>query len=92
MNLVIYYKSQKTSHLLLRNRPKKKKAYIKRTHVVYRFTYNRENWESLPSTYIGMTTMALSRCLSYHLSSGAPYNHMKKEHNSKLTRETLHKT
>ena len=36
-----------------------------------------------------MTTMKLSRRLSYHLTAGAPKNHMKEAHKSNLTRANL---
>ena len=89
LNLIIYYKSKKTSHLLLRNSPKMRTEPTQQSCVVYRFTCARGNCEALPSTYIGMTTMKLSRRLSYHLTSGAPRNHLRQEHRTELTREIL---
>ena len=41
--------------------------------------------------YIGMTTMKLSRRLSYHLSSGAPKKHLQDAHNIPLKRQDLDK-
>ena len=85
----MYYKSKKSSHLLLRNSPTVKKEPTQQSHVVYKFICTRGKCEALPSTYIGMTTMKLSRRLSYHLTSGAPKNHLRQEHQATLTREML---
>ena len=85
----IYYKNKKTSDLLLRNSPKIEKKEIQKSNVIYRYTCNRGNCEALPSTYIGMTTMRLTRRLSYHLSNGAPKNHSLKIHKVELERSHL---
>ncbi|XP_076034579.1 uncharacterized protein LOC143021171 [Oratosquilla oratoria] len=89
LNFIIYYKSKKTSHLLLKNSPQQHTETLQKSHVIYRFNCNRGDCETLPSSYIGMTSMKLSRRLSYHLSSGAPKNHLKQIHNVTLTREIL---
>ncbi|XP_076044740.1 uncharacterized protein LOC143027348 [Oratosquilla oratoria] len=91
LNLVIYYKTKKTSHLLIRNSPLQERKELQKSHAIYRFTCTRGNCEALPSTYIGMTTMRLSRRLSYHLTSGAPKNHLREAHGITLVRETLEK-
>ena len=85
----IYYKNKKTSDLLLRNSPKIEKKEIQKSNVIYRYTCSRGNCAALPSTYIGMTTMKLTRRLSYHLSNGAPKNHAQKIHKVKLERAHL---
>ena len=85
----IYYKNMKTSHLLLRNSPRHEVDKMQQSHVIYRYKCSRGNCESLPSVYIGMTTMRLSRRLSYHLASGAPMNHSKQAHGTKLSRTHL---
>ena len=85
----IYYKNKKTSDLLLRNSPKIEKKEIQKSNVIYRYTCSRGNCEALPSTYIGMTTMKLTRRLSYHLNNGAPKNHAQKTHKVKLERAHL---
>ena len=89
IDLIIYYKSKKTSHLLLKNSPRENKQPSEKSHVVYRFSCKQGNCESLNTTYIGMTTTKLSRRLTYHLTAGAPKNHMKNHHNTTLTREIL---
>ncbi|XP_076032464.1 uncharacterized protein LOC143020187 [Oratosquilla oratoria] len=89
LNFIIYYKSKKTSHLLLKNSPQQHTETLQKSHVIYRFNCSRGDCETLPSSYIGMTSMKLSRRLSYHLSSGAPKKHLKQIHNVTLTREIL---
>ncbi|XP_050709685.1 uncharacterized protein LOC126994416 [Eriocheir sinensis] len=89
LNIVIYYKSKKTSHLIMRNSPQEEKTPTQESHVVYRFICKRGICEALPSTYIGMTTMKLSRRMSYHLTSGAPRQHLLQKHNTVLTRKIL---
>ncbi|XP_076051515.1 uncharacterized protein LOC143031487 [Oratosquilla oratoria] len=89
LNLVIYYKTKKTSHLLIRNSPQQEKRELQKSHVIYRFNCTQGNCEALPSTYIGMATMRLSRRLSYHLTSGAPKNHLNEAHSITLSRENL---
>ena len=84
----IYYKNKKTSDLLLRNSPKIESKKTQRSNVIYRYTCSRGNCAALPSSYIGMTTMRLTRRLSYHLSNGAPKNHAK-THKVTLEREHL---
>ena len=89
INLTIYYRSKKTSHLLLRNSPSAELEKTQQSHVVYRFTCKQGNCAALHSTYIGMTSMKLTRRLSYHLTSGAPKTHMEKTHKTTLTRKIL---
>ena len=83
----IYYKNKKTSDLLLRNSPKIESKKTQKSNVIYRYTCSRGNCAALPSSYIGMTTMRLTRRLSYHLSNGAPKNHAKMH---KVTLERKH--
>ena len=89
INLRIYYKSKKTSQLLLRNSPEQKKEPTQKSHVVYKFSCKRGNCAVLNSSYIGMTTTKLSRRLTFHLAAGAPKNHLMNEHSMALTRALL---
>ena len=75
LSFTIYYKNMKTSNLLLRNSPKQETDKMHQSHVIYRYTCSQGDCETLPSSYIGMTTMRLTRRLSYHLSAGAPMIH-----------------
>ena len=87
INFTIYYKSAKTSQLLLRNRPAMKLPPLQKDHVIYQHTCNHE--DSGPHTYIGMTRTRLTRRLTCHLQSGAIKSHYHTEHNIKLTRQHL---
>ena len=78
-----------TSHLLLRNNTAPEAEKTQKSHVVYRFTCNRVNFEVLPSTYIGMTTTTLSRRLTFHLSNGAIKQHLLSNHGTAITRKML---
>ena len=87
VKLIIYYKTKKTSQLLLRNRPSKTKTPLQEDHVVYQHTCNNE--ECGPHSYIGMTTTTLSRRLTCHLNNGSIKSHYASHHNNRLTREDL---
>ena len=89
IKLVIFYQNKKTSHLLLRNNPRHTDNDLQKSHVIYRYTCKLGDCATQPSTYIGMTTMKLTRRLSYHLSTGAPKNHHRDHHQTTLTRTTL---
>ena len=80
INFIIYYKSKKTSHLLLKNSPNQEIDTLHKSHVVYKYTCSKGNCEVLPSTYIGMTTTKLERRLTCHLYAGALKNHNTHEH------------
>ncbi|XP_050704115.1 uncharacterized protein LOC126989586 [Eriocheir sinensis] len=89
ISLRIYYKNKKTSHLLLKNNTRPDKETTQKSDVIYRFNCTRGNCEVLSSSYIGMTTMRLSRRLTFHLSAGAPKRHLREEHGETITRSTL---
>ena len=88
IDFIIYYQNKKTSNLLLKNNTRQTDD-LQKSHVIYKYTCKFGDCATQPSTYIGMTTMKLSRRLSYHLSSGAPKNHHKNVHQAILDRETL---
>ena len=89
ISFTIYYKNKKTSDLLLHNSPRQEINKMQQSHVIYRYTCSQGNCATLPSSYIGMTTMRLTRRLSYHLSAGAPMTHSKRKHGIKITRKQL---
>ena len=91
IKLIIYYQNKKTSHLILRNNTRHTDNDLQKSYVIYKYTCKLGDCATQPSTYIGMTTMKLSRRLSYHLSSGAPKNHHRDAHQIVLDRETLDK-
>ena len=90
LKLIIYYKSPKTSSLVMNNNLSKDTSDLKATNVVYEFSCpigdcaRRSN-----SSYIGYTTTSLSRRLTMHLQTGAPKQHMATTHNTRLTRSIL---
>ena len=94
LKLVIYYKSQKTSNILIRNRTSQNlsrdKQQLKRTNVVYKFKCPYEDCVLHEnSCYIGVTTTTLSRRLTMHLREGAPKEHLMEKHNHAITRSDL---
>ena len=89
INLVIYYKSMKTSNLLIRNNENKKPTELQSSHLVYEYTCKHRDCSSLNSTYIGMTTTSLSRRITMHLSQGAIRKHHSEQHNAKISRQNI---
>ena len=90
LRLNIYYKSPKSSSLVLRNNMTKDNAPLKHTNVIYHYKCKTEDCALLPNSgYIGMTTTSLSRRLTMHLQNGGPLTHMEKHHGQRLTRQTL---
>ena len=89
LQFIIFYKSMKTSNLILKNNPASQPPELQRSHLVYEYTCKQGNCEALPSSYIGMTTTKLSRRLTLHLNDGAPKKHTREVHGTSLTREML---
>ncbi|XP_045104384.1 uncharacterized protein LOC123499916 [Portunus trituberculatus] len=87
ITLTIYYKSRKTSQLLLRNRPADYKTPLQEDHVIYQHTCNSK--ECGPCSYIGMTRTTLSRRLTCHLSSGAIKQHYNGRNHNQITLQNL---
>ena len=86
---IIYYKSKKTSQLVMKNtehkRNKKKETYVVyRYHCPYGDCKLRET-----GCYIGHTTDYLTTRISFHLQAGAPLNHTRDKHNCKLKRQDM---
>ena len=77
IKLIVYYKSPRTSDLIMNNNLSKENSLLKANNVVYEFKCTvgdcarRSN-----STYIGYTTTSLSRRLTMHLQTGAPKQHV----------------
>ena len=88
LKLIGYYKTRKTSELVVRNNPSIKTTDLKKSSVVYEYSCPLRNCK-LQSKYIGMTETTLNRRLTCHLSSGAHKLHTKQVHNEKLTRAVL---
>ena len=87
LRLTIFYKSCKTSDLLIRNSIHGSKDKLKRTNVVYQFSCPYEDCRLRGINYIGATS--LSRRLTMHLREGAPKQHMTQTHQKTITRTLL---
>ena len=79
LSLTIYYKNRKTSSLILRNNPSPTTPILKRRNVVYQFIC--PNAECTAS-YIGKTTMTLSKRISCHALEGNIFTHFRDSHGS----------
>ena len=89
ISLTTYYKTQKTSQLILRNRPTKKIPALQEDHVIYQHSCTSEDCG--PHNYIGMTRTKLSRRLTCHLQNGSIKSHYKNQHKVSLSRQHLEK-
>jgi hypothetical protein len=90
LKLIIYYKSHKTSNLIMKNNLCRNQDKLKSTNVIYQYNCKIGECELQESAnYIGMTTTTLSRRLTMHLASGGPKIHSEVNHKQKLTRAQL---
>ena len=87
LTLIIYYKSKKTSQLLMKNKRQAEAVPLREDHVVYEHTCTIEGCG--PQTYIGMTCTTLSRRLTCHLQNGAIKQHHSNLHRTIPTRKEL---
>ena len=86
INLNIYYKSKKTSQLLLKNNPAPQPSDLKKRNVVYQFKCPEVGCSH---SYIGLTTTRLSKRISCHLQEGNIYKHFNHQHSRRPTREEV---
>ena len=92
LKLVIYYKSTKSSNLVMRNNMSPKLRELARTNLIYDFTCRKGECEHLPQQqvrYTGLTTCTLSRRLSFHLQKGAIRSHFESCHGRNITRDEI---
>ena len=78
LQLIIYYKNRKTSNLIMKNNPFPISDDLKKRMVVYYFKCPHEG--GCPHTYVGMTTMRLSKRISCHGQEGAIFQHFTEKH------------
>ena len=90
LHIIIYYKSRRTSNLLLQNNSSPKPSDLQSSHLVYSFSCQHDDCAH-HKEYIGMTTTRLSRRLTCHLQGGAPKHHYHSKHRAILTRNHLEK-
>ena len=89
LKVQVYYKSPKTSSLVMQNNLSRNTSTLKQTNVVYRFQCKAGDCATRQVYYIGHTTTSLSRRLTMHLQDGAPKKHYSEQHNTTLTRDIL---
>ena len=87
IELIIYYKTRKTSQLFIKNNSTRPPASLQVANVIYKHQCTAEDCG--PHSYVGMTTTTLSRRLTCHLQSGAIKEHYHTKHQVKLTRQDL---
>lgn len=87
IDLVIYYKNNKTKNLIMKNNPRPINDEMKRHNVVYHFQCPVGG--CCPHTYVGRTTTRLSKRLSCHLQEGAIFNHFMQEHGRRPSRNEV---
>ena len=88
LNVIIYYKSLKTRHHLIKNNLNST-SILNKSHVVYKITCPVKDCELSNPFYIGQTQNTISRRLTEHLQFGAIKDHMILKHKSNLTRNHL---
>ena len=77
MNLIIFYRNRKTSQLIMKNSPPTNSDPLKRHSVVYRILCPVNGCNH---SYIGMTTIKLSKRLTVHLQEGNFHQHYMRHH------------
>ena len=88
LRLMVYYRGLKTANLVIRNRTKP--SCLQETNVVYKYNCTKGDCKLQDTaSYIGSTTMTLSRRISYHLSAGGPAEHSRASHGQQITREDM---
>ena len=86
LKLTIYYKSRKTASIIMRNNPSGLTPPLRKRNVVYLFKCPHAG---CPASYIGMTTMTLSKRISCHAQEGNVFSHFMQVHFVRPTRDTL---
>ena len=87
VSLIVYYKNKKTSNMVMKNNPAPvSRDPLKRTNVIYHFKCLVQD---CPDSYVGMTSMKLSKRISCHVQEGAIIKHYLEEHRRPPTRNDL---
>ena len=93
LQLIIYYRSKKTRHLIMKNNLSPKVRDLSRTNLIYDFQCNIDECSRQQNrserTYSGLTTCTLSRRLTLHLQNGAIKKHCMEIHGRKPTRDEI---
>ena len=90
IQLRIYYKSKRTSNLIMRNNMHRE-DWLQTTNVVYHWKCPIEGCklQEKPVDYVGQTTTTLSRRQTMNLHQHPPFEHMRDAHQRQITREDL---
>ena len=89
LKLTIYYRTNTTSNLIMKNNQSPETPQLQRTNLIYEYKCNQDECQRLNRSYIGLTTTTLSRRLTMHLQHGSPKLHTSQQHHVNLTREML---
>ena len=92
LKLLIYYKTMKTSNMVMKNNLGRKVRDLSKTNVIYDYRCKKGGCEHLPIrdiTYSGLTTCTLSHRLTFHLQDGAIKQHNIQKHHIKITRKEI---
>ena len=90
IELIIYYKSKRTSNIIMQNNLSKSKLPDRlRSHIVYEFTCSVGECASSNNSYIGMTNCSLLERMGQHKYKGSIFAHYRSVHNISPTIENL---
>ena len=89
INLTIYYKTKRTSSLIMKNSCLPQTNQFQEVNLVYKYSCNIDDCSRLNSKYIGFTTTTLSKRISAHLQDGAIKRHHRTAHGNSPTRQHM---
>jgi len=89
VKLIVYYKTKRTSSLVMRNSCLPPTSVLQEVGLVYEYKCTIGDCSHLNSTYIGSTTTTLSKRISAHLQGGAIQRHTAEKHRSTLSRKQM---
>ena len=89
LKLIIYYKTRRTSNLVMKNNCLPPSSPLQEVSLVYQYTCTNGDCSHLTSAYIGSTTTTLSKRITSHLQDGAIRRHNISQHGFTITRQHL---
>ena len=90
IKLIIYYKSKKTSSIIMQNNMSKSALPDgDRSHVIYEFSCPERACSSSKISYIGLTNCTLRERLRGHKYKGSIFEHFRRIHNKSPILEDL---
>ena len=86
IQIMIYYKSKKTSNIIMQNNLSMVKLPDKqRSHIVYQFVCSVGDCSSSNNSYIGLTNCSLLERMNGHKYKGSIFEHFRRVHNKSPT-------